>query len=305
MGLRLDGRVAVVTGAGGGLGKAHALLLAKLGAKVVVNDLGGSVDGRGGGARAADDVVDEIRSSGGQAVANYDSVSELAGAQAIVQKAVDAFGTIDILVNHAGILRDKSFAKMDMADFDAVVRVHLLGTAYCSRSAWEVMKAKNYGRIVVTTSIAGTNGNFGQANYCAAKMGVLGLMNGLAIEGAKNNILVNAISPAAMTRMSEGLGLVPDEISSKMRPELVSPAVAWLCSDRCPGSAMIVSAGAGGYALVKYFETEGVQFPPAQDVTVDMFDEAFSAISDMATATPTEMGPQGRMEARLRAGGYL
>ena len=205
MSIRFDNRVAVVTGAGNGLGRSHALELARRGAKVVVNDLGGAVDGKGGATSAADAVVNEIKQAGGTAVANYDSVADASGAANIIQTAVDAFGTIDVLINNAGILRDKSFAKMDLADFEHVVQVHLMGSVYCTKAAWPIMQAQNYGRVVMTTSASGIFGNFGQSNYGAAKTGVVGLMNVLRQEGAKNGIMVNTVAPIAATRMTEAL----------------------------------------------------------------------------------------------------
>ena len=299
MTLKLNGRVAVVTGAGAGLGRQHALLLAKQGAKVVVNDLGGSVNGVGGDSAAADKVVAEIKAAGGEAVPNYDSVSTQEGGEKIIQSAVDKFGKIDILVNNAGILRDKSFAKMDLKDFAEVLQVHLWGTVYCTKAAWVRMNEQKYGRIVVTTSVAGTGGNFGQAAYAAAKAGVLGFMRTLAIEGLKNNVRINAISPGALTRMTGDLGNVPDYMSL-MQPECVSPAVAWLSSEKCDVSARIIMAAAGGFGRMHYFETKGVQFDPKKPITVEMFDAAFAKIDDLSTADPgVEMGIESKTQERL------
>ena len=303
MSLRLDNRVAIVTGAGAGLGREHALLLAARGAKLVVNDLGGAVDGRGGDHAAADKVVAAIKAAGGEAVASYDSVADAKSAQNIIDTAVKAFGRVDILVNNAGILRDKSFAKMDLADYQTVIQVHLMGAVYCSHAAWPIMYQQKYGRIVMTTSVAGTNGNFGQTNYGAAKMAVLGLMNCLAIEGRKNNILVNAISPGAATRMTEGL--IPGPIAKYEGPELVSPAVAWLCSEKCEETATIIAASAGGFSRVQFFQTKGVQFDPAKPVTVEMFDQAYGKIGDLNTAAPSPLGFLSDAEARLKAIGLI
>ena len=300
---RLDGRVAIVTGAGAGLGRSHALLLAKQGAKVVVNDPGGSVNGSGGDQAAADRVVAEIRSAGGHAVANYASVSDPQAAAGIVQTALDSFGKLDIVVNNAGILRDKSFAKMELADYETVLNVHLLGSVYVTKAAWPLLNAQKYGRIVVTTSVAGTNGNFGQTNYGAAKMALLGLMNCLTIEGRKNNVLTNAISPSATTRMTEGL--IDEERLKLMKPEFVSTAVAWLCSEQCTDSGVIVAAGAGGYGRVAYFESKGVQFDPQQEVSVDMFDQAYAQIANMNDAQLSPIGVFGRMNERLKTAGLL
>jgi NAD(P)-dependent dehydrogenase (short-subunit alcohol dehydrogenase family) len=296
--LRLDGRVAVVTGAGSGLGRQHALLLAKQGAKVVVNDLGGSVNGTGGDSSGADKVVAEIKKAGGEAAPSYESVASLDGAEKIIKTAVDAFGKIDILINNAGILRDKSFGKIDMKDFAQVVQVHYWGTVFCTKAAWGLMSEQKYGRIVFTTSVAGTGGNFGQTNYGSAKAAMLGLMNCLAIEGRKNGVLVNAISPGALTRMTDNLGL-DDTFMKKLDPAFVSPAVAWLASERCDVTATIITAAAGGFGRLHYFETNGVQFDPAKPITVDMFDREFAKINDLSTAEATKLGTEGRTQERL------
>jgi NAD(P)-dependent dehydrogenase (short-subunit alcohol dehydrogenase family) len=253
--IRFDGKVAIVTGAGGGLGRQHALELARRGAKVVVNDLGGSMDGTGGNSAAAEAVVAEIKAAGGEAIANGASVTDDAGVANLVKQTMDAYGRIDILIANAGILRDKSFSKMELADFEAVMQVHVWGTYKPIKAVWEIMKTQNYGRIVVTTSSSGMYGNFGQANYGAAKMAVLGLMNTLKIEGQKNNIRVNAISPVAATRMTEGL--MPPEVLEKLKPEYVTPGVVYLVSEDAPTGA-ILTAGAGAFALSRIFETEGV-----------------------------------------------
>jgi len=302
MPIRFDDRVAIVTGAGAGLGRCHALLLAERGARVVVNDPGGAVDGRGSEQSVADKVVAEIKAKGGQAVANHDSVADAASAQSIVDTALNTWGRLDILVNNAGILRDKAFNNMPIEDFEAVVDVHLMGTVYCTRAAWPVMRGQKYGRIVVTTSGSGTVGNFGQSNYGAAKTGVVGLINCLRLEGAKYNILTNAISPSAHTRMTEGL--LPPDMIPYMKPELVSPAVAWLCSETCNVTGQIIAATAGGYARVQYFVTEGVQFDPEQPVTIEMFAEAFPQLSDLATARPYT-GLMGNVERKLREIGRI
>lgn len=245
--VRLDGRVAVVTGAGGGLGKAHALLLAARGAKVVVNDLGGSLDGSGGSSSMADQVVAEIREAGGEAVANYDSVATVEGGEGIIRSAIEAFGTIDIVVNNAGILRDKSFVKMTPAMIEAVIDVHLKGAFYVTAPAFKVMREKGYGRIVFTTSSAGLFGNFGQANYGAAKMGLVGLSAVLAIEGLKYGIQSNVIAPIARTRMTESmLGPLADALG----PEEVAPVVAYLCSEASSVTHEVFSVGGGRVARV-------------------------------------------------------
>ena len=253
--IRFDGKVAIVTGAGGGLGRQHALELARRGAKVVVNDLGGSMDGSGGSSAAADAVVAEIKAFGGEAIANGSSVTDDAGVALMVKQAMDAWGRIDILIANAGILRDKSFSKMEIADFELVLNVHLMGTVKPAKAVWEIMRAQNYGRIVVTTSSSGLYGNFGQSNYGAAKLGIIGFMNTLKLEGQKNNIHVNAISPVAATRMTEGL--MPPEMLEKLKPEYVTPGVVYLASEEAPTGA-ILTAGAGSFALSRIYETEGV-----------------------------------------------
>ncbi|MFO7547787.1 MAG: SDR family oxidoreductase [Acidimicrobiia bacterium] len=243
--ITFDGRVAIVTGAGGGLGRAYALELARRGARVVVNDLGGAVDGSGGSTRAADVVVEEIRSAGGEAAANYDSVSTPENGEAIVRTALDAFGTLDIVVNNAGILRDRSFANMTWDELHAVLDVHLKGAFYVSQPAFKVMKDKAYGRFVFASSNAGILGNFGQANYGAAKMGLVGLSNVLAIEGMKYGIQSNVIAPVARTRMTEDL-LGP--FADMVDPDQVMPMVVYLCSEANPYTHEVFSAGGGRYA---------------------------------------------------------
>jgi NAD(P)-dependent dehydrogenase (short-subunit alcohol dehydrogenase family) len=303
--MRMQDRVAVVTGAGNGLGREHALLLAREGARVVVNDPGGSVNGAGGDNAAADKVVAQIKAAGGNAVANYDSVATPEGAQRLIDTAVKSFGRIDALINNAGILRDKSFAKMALEDFEAVLRIHLLGSTYCTKAAWPLMIEQKYGRVIMTTSVAGTSGNFGQANYGAAKMGLLGLMNVLAVEGAKANIRVNAVSPGATTRMTQGLGAVSSEIDELMQAAHVAPAVAYMASEDCDFSAHIITAAAGGFGRVQFFETAGVQFDPRKPITVDMFADAVSRLTDLGTAKPAAPGVLGQMPARLATVGIL
>jgi NAD(P)-dependent dehydrogenase (short-subunit alcohol dehydrogenase family) len=302
MPIRFDDRVAIVTGAGAGLGRSHAMLLASRGARVVVNDPGGAVDGRGGEHAVADKVVAEIKAAGGQAVANYNSVADMASAQGIIDTAMNTWGRCDILVNNAGILRDKAFNNMTMEDFEFTVQVHFYGTVYCTKAAWPVMRKQNYGRIVVTTSGSGTVGNFGQSNYGAAKMAVNGLINVLRLEGAKYNILCNAISPSARTRMTEDL--IPPHIAKFMRPELVSPAVAWLCSEECNANGEIIAATAGNYARVQYFQSEGVQFDPDEPVTIEMVAEKIEQIRDLSKAKPYT-GLMGTVEQGLRRMGKI
>jgi NAD(P)-dependent dehydrogenase (short-subunit alcohol dehydrogenase family) len=253
--IRFDGKVAIVTGSGGGLGRQHALELARRGARVVVNDLGGSVDGSGGGSEAAHTVVEEIKALGGEAIANGSSVTDDAGVALMVKDAMDAWGRIDVLVANAGVLRDKTFSKMEIADFEFVLGVHLMGTVKPAKAVWEIMREQNYGRIVVTTSSSGLYGNFGQSNYGAAKLGIIGFMNTLKLEGQKNNIHVNAIAPVAATRMTENL--MPPAILERLKPEYVTPGVVFLCSEDAP-TGCILTAGAGAFALARIVETEGV-----------------------------------------------
>ena len=252
--IRFDGKVAIVTGAGGGLGRQHALELGRRGAKVVVNDLGAALDGSGGSSAAAAAVVDEIKAAGGEAVADGGSVADDAGAANLVKRAIDTFGRIDLLVANAGILRDKSFAKMEIADFDAVMAVHLMGTVKPLKAAWPIMREQKYGRVVVTTSSTGLYGNFGQANYGAAKASLVGLMRTLRIEGERDNIRVNAIAPVAATRMTENI--LPPAIAEKLKPDYVSPGVIYLLSEDAP-NGVILTAGAGAFAVAQLYETEG------------------------------------------------
>ena len=247
-------RVAIVTGAGGGLGRLHALALAARGAKVVVNDLGGAVDGSGGSATAAEAVVAEIRAGGGQAMASAASVTDYAAVQAMVQQTVDTWGRVDILVNNAGILRDKSFAKMEIDDFRLVLDVHLMGAVHCTKAVWPHMNAQKYGRIVMTTSSSGLYGNFGQSNYGAAKMALVGLMQTLSIEGAKNNIHVNCLAPTAATRMTAGL--MPEPVLAALRPEAVVPAMLVLVAQDAP-TRTILCAGAGSVEAAHITLSEG------------------------------------------------
>jgi NAD(P)-dependent dehydrogenase (short-subunit alcohol dehydrogenase family) len=304
MTIRLDDRVAIVTGAGGGLGRCHALLLAERGAAVVVNDPGADLRGDGEQGGAAQRVVEEIAAAGGRAVANTESVADPEGAKRLVQSAVDAFGRLDVLVNNAGILRDRSFAKMELDDFVQVLQVHLMGTVHCTHAAWPILNEQKYGRVVVTTSPIGLGGGFGQSNYGAAKLAVVGLMNCLAVEGAKNGVLINAISPGAVTRMTEGL--MPEPVANLLKPEAVSPAVAWLCSDRCTQSGLIVNALGGFFSRIQFFETEGVQFDPTAPVTVEALDEAFAGLSRLdGKLTPVTPGPLGDFIPRMQRMGFL
>ena len=256
--LGFDGKVAIITGAGGGLGRQHALLLAQRGALVVVNDLGGNIDGTGGDASAAQKVVDEIKAAGGEAVADHNSVATPEGGAAIVKTAVDTFGRVDIVVNNAGILRDKSFHNMSPDLMNPVFDVHLKGAFHVTQPAWVLMREQGYGRILSTSSAAGIFGNFGQTNYGAAKLGLVGFTRVLAVEGAKYNIKANAIAPLALTRMTEDL---MGALADKLDPSQVSPIVAWLAHEDCPVTGQVYSVGGGRVANVLFGETQGYTKP--------------------------------------------
>ena len=292
MAIRFDGKVAIVTGAGGGLGREHALALAARGAKVVVNDLGVARDGVGSSASPAQSVVDEIIAAGGEAIANGASVTDPVAVQAMVDEAVAKWGSVDILINNAGVLRDKSFAKMSLEDFRFVVDVHLMGAVNCTKAVWDGMRERNYGRIVMTTSSSGLYGNFGQANYGAAKMALVGLMQTLSIEGAKNNIRVNCLAPTAHTRMTEDLGAaLPLEA---LGPELVSPGLLYLVSEDAP-SRVILAAGAGGFERAYVTLTQG-DYATGPDA-LEQIAERFETISDRTDEIVPEMGAaQGMIE---------
>ncbi|MGV0820854.1 SDR family NAD(P)-dependent oxidoreductase [Martelella sp. AMO21009] len=262
MTIDLTNRVAIVTGAGGGLGRQHALALAKRGAKLVVNDLGGNVDGTGGSSAAAEAVVEEIRQTGGEAIANGASVTDYQAVEAMVAKATERFGSVDILVANAGILRDRSFAKMDIADFKAVLDVHVMGSVNCAKAVWEGMRDRGHGRIIFITSSTGLFGNFGQSNYGAAKMALVGLMNTLALEGAKYDIKVNCLAPSAGTRMLEGL--IPEDQLKALDPALVSPAVVAMAAKDAP-TRTIICAGAGSFEITRVLMSHGVHIGGADD----------------------------------------
>jgi NAD(P)-dependent dehydrogenase (short-subunit alcohol dehydrogenase family)/putative sterol carrier protein len=274
-GMRFDGKVAVVTGAGAGLGRSYALELAKRGAKVVVNDLGGARDGSGDGSKGpADEVVDEIKALGGEAVANYDSVATAEGGQSIVDSAIKAFGKLDIVINNAGILRDKTVVNMEPKDWDAVMEVHLKGAYNVSRPAFVKMRENRYGRIILTTSAAGLYGNFGQTNYSAAKMGLIGFMNTMKLEGDKHNIKINTIAPIAATRLTTDI--LPPDLLEKLKPEFVAPLVLYLCSEQCPVSGAIYNAGMGYFNRVaiatgsgSVVVGDGKEFPTPEGVAAN------------------------------------
>ena len=285
MSLDFTGKTVIVTGSGGGLGRSHALEFARRGANVVVNDLGGSVDGSGGSSEAADAVVKTIIDNGGKAISNGASVTDDNGVANMVEQTLSEFGRIDVLVNNAGVLRDKSFSNMSMSDFEFVVDVHLMGTVKTTHAVFPIMKEQNYGRIVVTTSSSGLYGNFGQSNYGAGKMGVVGMMNTLELEGAKYNIHVNALAPVAWTRMTEDL--MPPEAEALLTPESVTPAVVFMSSDQAP-SGQIICAGAGVFAAAQVVETPGKLLgldAAAEDVAAN-----WEEISDLTEAKPLGMG---------------
>ena len=284
MSISFEGQVAIVTGAGGGLGRSHALELARRGAKVVVNDLGGAMDGTGGSSEAAEKVVSEIKESGGEAISNGGSVSDRNGAKSMVDDAMEAWGRVDILINNAGILRDKSFSKIDLDDFQVVVDVHLMGAVYCTHAVWPIMREQNYGRILMTTSPTGLYGNFGQTNYGAAKLAQVGFMNSLKIEGAKNNIHTNTIAPIAATRMTESL--IPEAVHSKLAPESVTPAALFLVSEEAP-NGVIMQAEGGRFSVASIVENTGAQL--GVDATPEDIASNYDMISDLEGAKPKGM----------------
>ena len=285
MTIDFKGKVAIVTGAGGGLGRCHAIELARRGAKVVVNDLGGAVDGTGGNSAAAEAVVAEIKAAGGEAMANGASVSDDAGVDHLIKQTMDAWDRVDILVANAGILRDKSFSKMEMKDFDAVMAVHLMGTVKPCKALWEIFKKQQYGRIVVTTSSTGLYGNFGQTNYGAAKLSLVGFMNTLKLEGAKDNIKVNAICPVAGTRMTENL--MPPNVLAMLKPEYVTPGVVYLVSEDAP-TGVILTAAAGVFAAAQLVETDGINL--GHNATADDVAANWAKITDFTNAKHYNQG---------------
>ena len=295
MSIRYDGQVAIVTGAGQGLGRCHAIELARRGARVVVNDLGGATDGTGGSGTAARAVVAEIEAAGGEAIANSANVAKPEAVKAMAEAAMERWGRVDILINNAGILRDKSFAKCSLEDFQAVLDVHLMGSINCTKAVWEIMREQSYGRIVMTTSSTGLYGNFGQTNYGSAKMGVVGAMNTLAQEGAKYNIKVNTLAPTAGTRMTEGL--IPPAAFEMLTPEKVTPAVLYLVSEQAP-TRTIIAAGAGCYSVVKIHETRGAYLEQEQQTP-----EGIAANWDAISNTEGETVPQAGFEQTVKFSG--
>ena len=299
MTIDLSGRVAVVTGAGGGLGREHALLLARRGAKVVVNDVGGSVGGTGASSAAADAVVAEIHAAGGQAIANASSVTDFVAVQAMIEQARVKWGKVDILVNNAGILRDKSFSKMSLEDFRNVIDVHLMGSVHCTKAVWEHMKAQAFGRIVMTTSSSGLYGNFGQANYGAAKLALVGLMQTLALEGAKYNIRVNCVAPSAGTRMLDGL--MSEEVMLSLPASAVSPGVLALVSDDAP-SRTILCAGGGSYEQAHITLTQGI-YAGTDENAAERVAASWLAIADRAgEEIPASGIAQSQLELQKQKG---
>lgn len=286
MTIRFDNRVAIVTGAGHGLGRAYALSLAARGAKVVVNDIGGAIDGSGASHTPAEAVVAEIKAAGGEAVANYDSVAERAAAANIVQTALDTFGTVDIVINNAGIVRDKSFHKMEIDDYEFVVQVHLMGSVYVTRAAYPIMREKNYGRILMVTSNAGLYGNFGQANYSAAKLAVVGLMNTLKVEAARHDIMVNTIAPMAATRITEPSGIFDEYDRTLVTPEAVAAMATYLVSEQCTDSGDIIAATAGYYSRVQILESGGIHCDARAGLTPEELADRWPQITEMHDARP-------------------
>jgi len=300
--VRFDGRVAIVTGAGGGLGRSHALLLASRGARVVVNDLGGSRDGTGAGTNMADQVVAEIEKAGGEAAADYHGVDTAEGGEAIVKTALDAYGKVDILINNAGILRDRAFHNLTEEDWDKVLAVHLKGGYNVTQPAFRIMRQNSYGRIVFTTSAAGLFGNFGQTNYSAAKMALVGMMNTLKLEGAKYNIRANTIAPLAASRLTEDI--FPPQVIEKLAPAFVSPMVCYLCSEACEETGSVFTAGGGYFGRAAVVEGKGVFFE-GEPVSLEQIRDALPKIKDMSGAEEFQMANaegMARVFSRLQRG---
>ena len=292
MTIRFDDKVAIVTGAGGGIGKEHAIELARRGAKVVVNDLGGSVDGSGA-SDAANEVVDIIKSEGGEAISNGASVTDLQAVKAMVNQTMDEWGRIDILVNNAGILRDKSFHKVTLDDFDLVMDVHFQGSLNCTHTIYPIMREQEYGRIIFTSSASGVFGNFGQTNYGSAKMAMIGLMNTLKIEGQNKNVFTNSITPVAYTRMTESL--IPEDFGKNLQSEYITPAVIYLAGEDAPNGT-IMAAGAGVFSRIFIHETMGVSLGMGEDMTPENIQANWDKISDMTDARALQNGGEQTMK---------
>ena len=301
MTIRFDDQVVIVTGSGNGLGKSHALEFARRGARVVVNDLGGARDGSGASSEAAFKVVAQIESEGGEAMANGANVADYQQVETMVSDAVDQWGRVDVLVNNAGILRDKTFAKMDLANFQIVLDVHLRGSVNCSKAVWELMREQQYGRIMMTSSSSGIYGNFGQTNYGAAKMGLVGFMNSLALEGQKYGIRVNSLAPVAATRMTEDV--MPENVLALLQPEAVTPAVIFLASEDAP-TRQIIGAGAGVFAKVVIQETVGVFLPP-ESRDAEHVAAAWQQIADTAGQQELQAGGEQTMKFLGKAAAEL
>ena len=301
MSISYEGKVAIVTGAGGGLGRSHALALAARGAKVVVNDLGGDVHGEGGSSSAAQAVVKEITDAGGEAIAHGANVCDAEQVADMVQQAMDKWGRIDILINNAGVLRDKTFAKMELSDFEFVMNVHVMGAVTCTKAVWDIMREQAYGRIVMTTSSSGLYGNFGQANYGAAKMALVGFMNTLCLEGAKYNINVNCLAPTAATRMTEGL--MPQEALDVLTPESVTAGVLTLCDEDAPNRT-ILCAGGGGFAQAILYETDGIYLKPDEQ-TPENVRAAYTDVSNPEGQQEFVQGGQQTMKFVSKAAAAL
>lgn len=293
MTIDFNGRVAIVTGAGGGLGREHALALAKRGAKVLVNDLGSNRDGSGGSSAAALAVVEEIRQAGGEAIANGASVTDFAAVEAMVAQAMQTWGRVDILINNAGILRDKTFGKMALDDFKLVVDVHLMGAVNCCKAVWPIMNEQKYGRIVMTTSSSGLYGNFGQSNYGAAKMALVGLMQTLSLEGAKNNIRVNSLAPTAATRMTESL--FPEAMLDALKPSDVVPAMLVLASEQAPNRT-ILCAGAGSFEAAHITLTKGSWIGRGEDAAEQLAAQLEQICQRTNDSVPENGSAQGQLE---------
>lgn len=283
MSFGFSGKVAIVTGAGGGLGRAHALALAERGVRVLVNDMGGSVNGTGADEGPAADVVAEIRLRGGVALVDRSDVTDQAAVQDMVRRVLEEWGRIDILINNAGILRDKSFAKADLSDFRKVIDVHLMGSVHCTKAVWPHMVSQQYGRIMMTTSASGIYGNFGQSSYGSAKSALVGLMNTLAIEGVRHGIRVNALAPTAATRMTRGL--IEEDATTALTPESISPGALYLVSEDAP-TKTILAAGGGVFAIARMEESAGVFLPP-EARSLEMIAERWAEISDMSASVVT------------------